>query len=89
MGMTAAELTEISRVRLLAERGDARRIRESARLSLGELAAVLDVPAVNVGRWERGERAPRGEQALRYGDLLGRLAKAAGTEPPGPEGDRE
>ena len=35
----------------------------------------LDVYKRQVLRWERGERAPHGERAIRYGELLDRLAR--------------
>jgi DNA-binding transcriptional regulator YiaG len=45
-------------------------IRENAGVSKRAVALELGVSAMTVGRWEAGDRAPRGEMAARYGELL-------------------
>jgi DNA-binding transcriptional regulator YiaG len=55
--------------------GRARQLREEADLSATAMAHDLDVNPSQVGRWERGERYPRGANARRYARMLRRLAK--------------
>jgi transcriptional regulator with XRE-family HTH domain len=50
-------------------------VRLSAGLSLSEVGEEVGASVSTVFRWENGERAPRGEAALRYGDLLEALAE--------------
>ncbi len=69
----ASEPERLSRVRELAISGEARMIRENARLSTTDLARAIGVDKSTVSRWERGQRAPRGRAALRYEALLARL----------------
>ena len=64
------DLVELSKVRSLAKSGTARAIRRSAGVSAGEVAEAVGVSSSTVLRWEDGERAPRGEAALRYGAIL-------------------
>jgi DNA-binding transcriptional regulator YiaG len=71
--MDIAELDELSRLRSFLQTGEARRIRERAGLSLGEVARGLGVSPSTLHRWEGGKRSPRGEAALRYWQLLRRL----------------
>jgi len=61
---------ELSRVRRLVRSGHARRIREEAQLSQGEVAKIVGVTSAAVSRWESGDRMPQGEAAIRYGELL-------------------
>lgn len=62
-------------VRTLTSTGEARSRRTNAGLSLGEVAEAIGVSPSTVLRWERGERAPRGEAAVRYGQLLKQLGE--------------
>lgn len=71
---TVAE--RLSRLRALTQSGEARVIREHARLALSDIAQSINADPSSVGRWERGERLPRGEVALKYARLLERLAKS-------------
>jgi DNA-binding transcriptional regulator YiaG len=64
------DLLEVSRVRSLTKAGRAREIRVHACVSAAEVAAALGVSPSTVLRWEEGERAPRGDIARRYGELL-------------------
>ena len=76
-GMTTAE--RLARLRFLTKSGEARTIREAAQLALSDIAQSIDADPSSVGRWERGERLPRGDVALRYARLLERLSKPTGT----------
>lgn len=72
--MNVRDLELLRWVRDLAARGEAREIREAARLTQLEVAAVVGTTVVSISRWETGARSPRGEPALRYARLLARLA---------------
>jgi DNA-binding transcriptional regulator YiaG len=52
-------------------------IREGAGVSKRAIALELDVSPMTIGRWESGERQPRGDMAVRYGELLAALSKLA------------
>ena len=67
------DLTRLSRLRALTSSGAARSVRLAGRLSLGEVASVVGCSPSTVFRWERGERRPRGEAALRYLEVLEEL----------------
>jgi DNA-binding transcriptional regulator YiaG len=54
------DVLRLSELRCLVAAGEARPIRERARLSLPELAAHCGVTYQTIRRWEAGERAPRG-----------------------------
>lgn len=68
--------TQLARVRELVVNGEAKRIREMSRLSLGELAADVGCSPATIFRYESRERSPRGAVALRYLRVLDRLAAA-------------
>jgi DNA-binding transcriptional regulator YiaG len=72
---TTAEKLQALRARTAS--GEARKIREAARLSLNDIARSVGTHYSTIARWESGERLPRGEAALRYAALLDRLTKAA------------
>jgi DNA-binding transcriptional regulator YiaG len=72
--------TTAERLQVLRERtatGEAREIREAARLSQSDIARSVGVHFSTLSRWESGNRLPRGQAALRYAALLDRLSKAA------------
>lgn len=71
--MNHAPILRLAGVRAAAASGEARRLREAARLSIGEVAKACGVDQSTVWRWERGTRRPRGESALRYADLIDSL----------------
>ena len=56
--------------RRLPEPAVAKAIRETAGVSLGAVGRELGVHQATVGRWERGERQPRGHHLRQYVDLL-------------------
>lgn len=72
------DLVKLSAVRALCRSGAARQIRIAAGLSQAECAAPCEVEPSTILRWERGDRSPHGEPALRYGELLDTLLKPAG-----------
>jgi len=74
-GMT--QLQRLVRVRQLAASGEARRIRQSANVSLNEIAEEVGVSLGAVWKWETGNARPTGQSALRYLRLLERLADMA------------
>lgn len=67
---------ELAEVRHLIESGEARRVRERARVPQSEVARDLGVHETTVAKWERGQRLPRGVVALNYGRLLRQLERA-------------
>ena len=73
-GMNNTELVQLAAVRSLADSGRARSIRRAAGISLLEVANAVGVRPSTISRWESGQRAPRGDAALRYARLLHRLA---------------
>lgn len=68
-------IEDLSWVRRLAASGAARGIRQAACLSLTDVARAVGVTPSAISRWERGVRAPHGEAALRYAELLRKLAR--------------
>jgi transcriptional regulator with XRE-family HTH domain len=80
--MDADQLVALSAVRSLVRSGAARSIRVAADLSLAEVGRAVGVSPVAVFRWERGDRVPRGEPALRYGELLTALMRGPASRKP-------
>ena len=64
----------LAKVRRMAQSGTARAIRVAADLSLAEMGAPIPASASTVLRWERGERMPHGDRAVRYLELLERVS---------------
>jgi DNA-binding transcriptional regulator YiaG len=71
--MDIDQTADLARIRDLAIRGTARRIRLKAGLSLAEVAEPCGVTAATVYRWEVGDRRPTGIPALLYLQLLDQL----------------
>jgi DNA-binding transcriptional regulator YiaG len=71
--MNATDLSDLARIRTLVRVGVARDVRIRAGLSLPEVADAVGVSPSTVWRWEHGQRVPRGDAALRYGELMTRL----------------
>jgi transcriptional regulator with XRE-family HTH domain len=53
--------------------GEARAIREGARLSRSELASYLNVSTTQIARWESGQQMAKGHRAERYHTVLKQL----------------
>lgn len=64
------------RLERMVESGQARHIREQARLSCVQVADRLGVSPGTVTRWELGQRTPRGRLAGRYVRLLDEMEAA-------------
>ncbi|QYA94042.1 helix-turn-helix domain-containing protein [Streptomyces anulatus] len=79
--MAQTPILRLAQLRAVVRSGEAKRLREAAHLSIGEVASACGVDQSTVWRWERGTRSPRGDRALRYGELLdslrGQLKEAA------------
>lgn len=71
--MAQTQILRLARVRAAVTSGEAQRLREAAQLSIGEVARECGVDHSTVWRWERGTRLPRGERALKYGELIDSL----------------
>jgi transcriptional regulator with XRE-family HTH domain len=65
----------IAAVRLLLDSGEARRRRELARLTPGEIAHECGVGLASVLNWEALQAYPSGEAALKYADLMDELQR--------------
>jgi DNA-binding transcriptional regulator YiaG len=68
--VTGTKALILARVRAEVANGDAERIRRSARLTIGEVAAACGVDQSTVWRWEKGMRRPHGVGAIAYGELI-------------------
>jgi len=75
MTMTPNDLQDLRLSREWAATGAAAAIRESAGLSLHEIARVVGVSPSTVLRWERGDHRPRGVCAIRYAQILQQLTR--------------
>jgi DNA-binding transcriptional regulator YiaG len=71
------DLAAVSRVRGLAASGQAKEIREHARITVTELASRLGVATSSVSRWERGIGHPRTEVAEAWYRVLTDLTATA------------
>jgi len=67
-------LTRLVAVRRMVRDGTARRLRQDAGVSMEELARAVGVSKTCVLKWERGDRAPKGENGIRYFLVLTSLA---------------
>jgi DNA-binding transcriptional regulator YiaG len=76
--MDTETIIQLAKVRALTESGEARNIRQNARLSLPDIASAVGSHPSTVYRWENGERRPHGDAAIRYGNLLDELLEATG-----------
>ena len=78
-GMAGATFERLTQVRRLASSGEARRLRETADLSLSEIASEVGVDTSTIHRWEKGIRRPNGDAAIKYLKVLDRLATLTRT----------
>lgn len=76
--MEIDEALALVQVRSDLRSGRARAIREAAGLSQAEIARPIGVERATVALWEQHRRIPRGDAALRYAELLRRLAALDG-----------
>lgn len=69
--MAQTQILRLASVRAAVSSGEARRLREAARLSIGEVASACGVDQSTIWRWERGTRSPRAsDKLLKYGELI-------------------
>lgn len=73
--MKPADLAAVSWARAACASGEARKIREDARLTLDDMASGCGVTRGAVWLWETGQRAPGRDKALAYARLLRSLQK--------------
>jgi DNA-binding transcriptional regulator YiaG len=66
----------LARIRAQAADGTARAVRQSARLSLSEVAKHCGAVTTTISRWETGQRRPRGDAGLKYARLIEQLNKS-------------
>jgi hypothetical protein len=72
-GSGITQALALANVRALCASGVARRIRTASGLSLPEVSRATGAAVSTIWRWENAERTPRGDPAIRYGELLDRL----------------
>ncbi|MFG3110566.1 helix-turn-helix domain-containing protein [Streptomyces tendae] len=77
--VTDTQVLRLAEVRAATASGEATRLRVEAQLSIGEVARACGVDQSTVWRWENGERRPRGNAALLYGQLIETLRQRATT----------
>lgn len=71
------DLARIADVRAMCASGEARRIREMARVTLREVAAAVGVDHKTVIGWETGRTTCVSPHALAYADALNAMARFA------------
>lgn len=71
--MLTVDIVLTTELRALCASGEARRIREAARLSRSELARAVGTSCASISRWESGDRRPHGELATAYHRALQQL----------------
>ncbi|RBY94837.1 hypothetical protein DQ244_06140 [Blastococcus sp. TBT05-19] len=80
---SARAMQQVAEARRFIASGEARQLREALRLSLMDVAPTVLADPSAIGRWERGERTPRGPVAVKYVRLLRRLqSQLEATCPP-------
>lgn len=67
---------EVALARAMAKSGEARAIRERARLSLADVGTEVDVHPATLCRWENGEVRPRAEPGVRWYRFMRQLRDA-------------
>jgi DNA-binding transcriptional regulator YiaG len=74
--MTPHDVVMLATARAHARNGTARAIRHRAGVSIQTVASAIGSSVPVLSRWERGERMPRGPQAVRWAALLADLDQA-------------
>jgi DNA-binding transcriptional regulator YiaG len=75
--MNVEQFRLLAAARRHATDGSGRRIRQTANLTLAEVAAVVGVSEPTVSRWEEGLQRPRTDAAIRWAKVLAELQKNA------------
>ena len=77
MATNTALLSKVVLARRLLESGVGQRVRLASGISMGEMAAQVQIDQSAFARWEAGTRVPRPAAAIRYlaalADLLGAM----------------
>ena len=60
----------LSYVRSTCLSGEAARLRQAMHLSCADVARDVGVDTATISRWERGERRPMGQAAVRFAGML-------------------
>jgi predicted transcriptional regulator len=68
----------LARARRLSRSGEGRRLREAAGLSVHDVARAADTTAACVSRYERGDRVPHGDTAIRWARVCAAIAAEIG-----------
>jgi DNA-binding transcriptional regulator YiaG len=71
------DLARIAAVRAMCRSGEARRIREAARVSLREVGSAIGVDHKAIANWEVGANLPASGHALAYGAAINAIARFA------------
>ena len=83
MTPTSRAVQQVAEARQFIASGEARRLREALDLSLVDVAPSVIADPSAIGRWERGERIPRGPAAVKYVRFLRRIhSQLEATCPP-------
>lgn len=77
--LTPSDLRRVSQARKIGQ--EARALRESAYLSLREVADEVGVSARTLQRWETGQHSPRTHSAIRWMKVLDGVRAVIGKEP--------
>ncbi|MFI7628436.1 helix-turn-helix domain-containing protein [Microbispora rosea] len=77
MPASPEDLARIADVRAMCASGEARRIREMARVTLREVAAAIGVDHKTIVGWETGRTTCVSPYALAYADALNAMARVA------------
>ena len=72
--LTTDDLRRLGRMRELCASGQARVVRENARITRAEMARALGVTWVTVERWEKGAPPQNADMALKWLKILDDLA---------------
>jgi DNA-binding transcriptional regulator YiaG len=67
-------LLRLTAARGVARDGEGRRVRQAVGASLAEIGRAIGVSKASVCKWELGQRAPGGEHAVRYLEVIRALA---------------
>lgn len=74
--MNLHDLERIQWARRKLATGEALTLRKTCGLSCTQVGAAAGVAAPTVASWERGQRTPRADAALRYARVLERLEQS-------------
>jgi DNA-binding XRE family transcriptional regulator len=67
-------LVRLTAARRIARDGTGRMVRETIGASQAEIGRAVGVSKATISKWERGQREPTGEHAIRYWTIITTLA---------------